>query len=319
MDKETAKRIDEHWSKNSTHSLKTRWWEFPAIHEHVNSLVCGRAVDGVSQGLNHKLKAMGRFFEHGVSVGFGDGSKEFELLKEGLVKKFTLFELSQKRIELAGDEAASLGLRDQVTFTNEDFYSYKFTDTVDFVHWNNSLHHMLDVECAIKWSYDILEVGGVFYMDDYVGPNRFQWSDAALDLCTRIRRTLPDKYLQSPHSTDRFLDRTVSRPDIQKMEEADPSEAADSQRILENVRKYFPKAEITLTGGTIYHTALNDVLANIDESDLTDKAILDLLLIIDELATKSGIESQYAAALAVKTRKSYSQIVKDKVREFLDW
>ena len=152
-----------------------------------------------------------------------------------------------------------------------------------------------------------------------MGPNRFQWSDAALDLCTRIRRTLPDKYLQSPHSTDRFLDRTVSRPDIQKMEEADPSEAADSQRILENVRKYFPKAEITLTGGIIYHTALNDVLANIDEFDLTDKAILDLLLIIDELATKSGIESQYAAALAVKTRKSYSQIVKDKVREFLDW
>jgi len=315
MDKETAKRIDEHWSKNSTHSLKTRWWEFPAIHEHVNSLVCGRAVDGVSQGLNHKLKAMGRFFEHGVSVGFVDGSKEFELLKEGLVKKFTLFELSEKRIEDALNEVAAHDLLDHVTFTNEDFYSYKFTSEVDFVHWNNSLHHMLDVERAIKWSYDILEVGGVFYMDDFVGPNRFQWSDAALNLSTRIRQILPDKYLHSPYQWDQFIGRIVTRPDIQKIVEADPSEAADSQRILENVRKYFPKAEITLTGGIIYHTALNDVLANIDEFDLTDKAILDLLLIIDELATKSGIESQYAATLAVKTKQDFSGILKEKFRE----
>lgn len=254
----------------------------------------------MSKGLNLRLKELGTTFEHGVSVGFGNGYKEFELLKEGLVKNFTLFELSNARIESAREKARILGFENRVEFLNGDCFSYEFGEKVDFVHWNNSLHHMFDVDKAIAWSHQILETDGVFYMDDYVGPTRFQWSDEALELGTRIKKILPDKYLKNPYKPDELLSRTVLRPDAKILEKSDPSEAADSVQILKSVIKYFPNADITLTGGSIYHGTLSDILHNIDESDLKDKTILDLLLIIDELATKTGIESHYATALGIK-------------------
>lgn len=42
----------------------------------------------------------------------------------------------------------------------------------DFIYWNNFFYYMLDVEVVIKWSYEVFEKDGMFYMDDYVGFNR---------------------------------------------------------------------------------------------------------------------------------------------------
>lgn len=279
---------------------KISWWEVPTIYKHYNHLICGKYVDGFNKGLIMRIKELGLTFEHGVSVGFESGQKEFEMIKEGIVKKFTLFEFSNTRIEMACELARKLGFEDKVNFVNGDFFNYSFAEKVDFVHWDNSLHQMFSVDEAVKWSYQILEPEGVFYMTDYVGPSRFQWSDDALELCTRIRNILPDIYLKDPNDPSKLVDRIVSRPDAKKIEETDPNRAADSSRILEVVNMYFPNAEVTLTGGTVYHAGLNDILCNFDEYNMKDKAILNLLLIIDELATKSGIESHYATVLGKK-------------------
>jgi SAM-dependent methyltransferase len=136
----------------------------------------------------------------------------------------------------------------------------------DLVHWNNSLHHMLDVEPAIEWSWRVLKPGGLFYMDDFVGPDRFQWTPQMLLVATAVRQS-------------------------------DPSEAADSSRILECVRRRFPGADIMLTGGVVYHLALSDILANFKEDE--DLTLLDRLLEVDDMCTAVG-ETHYAIALTVK-------------------
>ena len=299
MEEEYMNVVDRVWS-NKKNLSKNRWWMFPTVHRHVNKLVCGEPLDWASAGLNYKLQNLGIKFEHGVSIGFGDGSKEFKLMNDGIVNKFTLFELSEERIKVATNKAKLYGLTDRVQFIRGDYNLHKFDEDVDFVHWNNALHHMLNVEEAVKWSYEILVNGGVFYMDDYVGPSRFQWTDAQLQLGTRIREILPDRYLKNMVEPDKLLNRTILRPDVRSIEKMDPSEAADSSSILDNIKKYFPDADINLTGGCVYNPALNDVFSNINESDEKDKTILELLLIIDDLATKAGVEALYATALAIK-------------------
>jgi len=304
LSKAISERIDSHWSEKTKQKgpSKVRWWEFPAILRHINEIVCGKPVDGFSKGLQLELKKLGKNFEHGVSVGCGIGIKEFELMKEGIVKNFTLFELSTERIKQAREKAEGLGLLDRVEFIQGDCFSHEFKRKVDFVHWNNALHHMLDAKKAVKWSFDILSPGGVFYMDDFVGPTRLQWSDEALKLGTRIRKVLPSTFLKNPYQEGSYLSKEVTRPDAKELEYGDPSEAADSSNIMQSVKKYFPNAKIKLTGGLIYNTTLSDVLYNINESDEKDKAILELLLIIDELSLNSGVENQYATVLAVKEK-----------------
>lgn len=97
-----------------------------------------------------------------------------------------------------------------------------------------------------------------------------------------------------------MLPRIVRRPNPVKLAIRDPSEAAQSDLILECVRKYFPEVEITLTGGVIYFLVLEDVLHNLDEEDEYDRTILDLLMIMDKLCTGNpDYESLYATALAI--------------------
>ena len=304
-----AKRIAAHWDARTTGSkpARTNWWESRMIREHVNRLVAGRIYPVFSEGLLNKAlqAAAGRVFERGISVGCGIGNKEMNLIKKGLVRSFDLYELSAERVAKGRQLAVDWGLTDAVRFHREDALQHHFEETVDLVHWNNSLHHMLDVDGAVSWSWRALSQGGMFYMDDYVGPPRFQWSDESLSLATRLRTLLPERYLRNPLYPDHpapYIDRVVKRPRPGAIARKDPSEAVQSDRIIAAVMRHFPNAEITYTGGTVYHLTLNTILHNFDETDETDRALLGLMLIIDELTTRiPELDNHYATAIAWKT------------------
>ncbi len=315
-------KIDKVWSERSkTKHVRLRWWHSQCVVKHINQKICGQPLEAFSGGINQRLLEIseGKTLSKGISVGCGNGQKEMDLLKKGLIGHFHLYELAEARIEQGKQLAKTWQLEDRVTFHNGNAFEVETTaESFDFVHWNNSLHHMLDVEQAVRWSHHILRRGGLFYMDDFIGPSRFQWSDRNLALVDRILKILPEKYLVKPPGGLRkkgikgqikgllgkfFLKgpknliRSAKRPTVERMIEMDPSEAADSGRILEMVKRYFPSAEIVLTGGAVYHLALNDIIYNFDDD--RDKHLMELLLVIDDLCSELG-ENHYATAIGVK-------------------
>ncbi len=161
---------------------------------------------------------------------------------------------------------------------------------------------MLDSEKAVEWSKNILKPGGFFYMDDYIGASRFQFSDEQLEIASNIRQAFYNtKYLIDPKETDVYLPSKMNRINENKLIELDPSEAADSGRIISAINKYFNNANIIYTGGVVYHLALNDIINNFDEQ--SDKHLLDILLIIDELCIKLNL-THYGICLAQKEMNS---------------
>ncbi len=306
MDK--SKKIGRFWSdslkNNNNAGKKLRWWESSLIIKHINKLVSGEECLGFSQGLLNKIKeSYGKYlpFEKGISVGCGTGAKEMNLIRQNIVSSFELFEFSEERISSGVEAAKKSGIEDRVCFKNGNaFEEVKEAGMYDFVYWNNSLHHMPDVSEAVKWSKKILRKNGLFVMDDFVGPSRFQWSDEALDIASKVRAVFKDsKYLTNPKDSINFLSTAIKRPNKEALIERDPSEAEDSERIPEEVKKHFPDAEIIKTGGTIYNLTLADMINNFDEKKQEDKLLLDLLMIIDELCIDK-CETHYAVALGVK-------------------
>ncbi len=304
---EEQKKVASHWSgvtkkSQQAQNLRLRWWQSPTIIKHINQKITGLPLDGFSQGITQRAKEMAgtRFpFSRGISVGCGNGQKEITLVCQGLVSSFQLYEVSKVRIDQGRRIATKFGVENKVTFIEGDALEIiREKECFDFIHWNNSLHHMLDVEAAIKWSYEVLEKDGMFYMDDYVGPNRMQWSDKMLEVASKVRSILPEKYLANPKNPSQLLQKTLTRNSVERMIQIDPSEAADSERIIDSIKKYFPQAEITFTGGVVYHLALSDILHNFDESK--DKHLLDFLMLIDDLCSELG-ENHYATALAIKS------------------
>ena len=306
MDNQIQKKIDEKWSKhaNSSHKLKLRWWDSPFILRHINHLICGEYVDDRSQGLMNVIKKIMPSplpLEKGIAVGCGTGKKEFKFIKDNIVKYFDLYELSEGMIEKGRRLAQELGIEDKIRFHHGDaFKASNLENQYDFVHWGDALHHMLDADKAVAWSNEVLKKGGLFFMDDYVGASRFQWSDKSLEIATKVRESFTGtKYLVNPYDSSKTIPTKVLKPTVEKMIELDPSEAADSENILNAVRKYFPNATIRMTGGVVYHMALSDMLNNFDESKEEDMIMLKLLMIIDENCADMN-ETHYAVAYAIK-------------------
>ncbi|TIH13215.1 class I SAM-dependent methyltransferase [Marinifilum sp. JC120] len=290
------KAIGQHWDERRANSnpLRDRWWKSEKIISHINSIICGPPLAGVSQGPMSLLKEMlqGRSFGEALSIGCGGAHKELEFVKQGLVDHFYLYELSKKNCELAKQRFESAGFGERVTIINKDFFETQPRE-FDLIHWDNSLHHMFNARDAIARTYDCLRPGGVFYMNDFVGSSRFQWSDAELEQINFFRKNLPDEIFINPLGGK--FPRRVERPSLKQMIAADPSEAADSASIIPALEELLPDPKIIPTGGTIYHTALNDILVNIDE----DSPLLTQALKIDKAITKRGF-FQYAVCLAGK-------------------
>jgi SAM-dependent methyltransferase len=290
-----ANVIGSVWDKKTIDRSKYRgnWWHSKKIFEHI-----GRKINGSFVAfIKHETKL--RRFERGISVGCGTGTKELALLEAGIVERFDLFELSKERVAVGRKMAASKGLQDRMNFQVADAFARPWrSGAYDLVHWNNSLHHMMNSYEALQWSREVLQADGVMVMDDFVGPTRFQWSDLNLKVASDFRARLPKRLLARP-SGDGFMPTTIVRKSIQRMIDLDPSEAADSGNILRNLRTVFPQSTIVETGGALYHLALAGVYANIDYSNEDDVRILDLALMLDDLMIKLG-ETHYAVAVAHK-------------------
>jgi hypothetical protein len=298
---EALRKAAQHWSAtvNTVRPSRGRWWQSPTICSHLNRTICGELVPGLGAGNVAALRRRfpGRVFGRGISVGAGGAPLETMLVQAGIVERFDLYEIAQARIEQGRIQAAAQGLADRLVYYNANAFTSASPGTYDLVNWFDSLHHMFDVVESLAWSRTVLAENGVLLLDEFVGPTHMQYTDRQLDLAAAARACLPKRYLANPSWPDELLPLRESRPDIEAMKQVDPTECADSGRILPALQLIFPDAEIIPTGGVIYHLALSDVLANIHEKG--DAALLNSLLLADDLCIALG-QSLRAFAIALK-------------------
>jgi SAM-dependent methyltransferase len=305
MSAQTQESVSEiagrYW--NERLSTKTperiRWWDDETTRRHINRIVCGDPADGLHAGFHARVSTMLTKPGWAVSVGCGTGTKEFGLLLTGAVAHFDLYEISEVAAERGTSYANERGLAGRFKFHIGDAFKADIAPaSYDLVYWNNALHHMLDATAAVAWSFSILKPGGLFAMDDFVGPSRFQWTDDNLRWASQIRKNLPDRLLRNPWLETGLVETDVPRPTPEEVTSIDPSEAADSSRILSAIEHHFRAPEIIPTGGAIYHTGLNDIFCNfVTDEDMT---LLRHILMIDQLLAERGT-TQYAVAFARKS------------------
>lgn len=296
---DTQNKIGSHWNKEVQVRPKIfTWMNHPYIVNRINQKVGGIQSDLWSDGLLYKLQMSYSTkipFKNAVSVASGSGHKEMRLIKQGIVEHFDIFEYAAHRVEEGKKLAEKYGITEKITFHVADAFEEVTQGGIyDLVYWNNALHHMSDVYVAVRWSYQVLESGGVFYLDDYVGASRFQFSDRLMEVANQVRNNLPASfYIKNDNYQPRPPQRP--RPNPTKVAEVDPSEAADSARILDAVREVFPKADIIPTSSGIYRL-ISDLMPSFTKDHETTLAMIALL---DDLLMEEG-EILWATALAHK-------------------
>ena len=298
-----------HWDKLQKFdwlSRRSRWWHSASIIRHINRHICGQALDGITAGDIALLKSRypSRKFAKAVSIGCGNGSKELELVKAGLVEHFDLFEISSASIKQGRILAKNAAAGSAMSFHQLVVDMTEPTDIAkyDLVYWNNALHHMLDVPQAMHWSKAKLKAGGVIYINDFIGPDRMQWTPEMLHIASSVRASLPKRMLRHPLLPWRKLPTQVTAVSVADIIRIDPTECADSARMLHAFKESFHGGLIIPTGGLVYHTALNDVIGNINET--RHAHIMKLLLLLDDMTITHGL-SQYCVMVGDKGYDHY--------------
>ena len=286
------------WNANALQGEGRRriWQQSLTIRQHINKKICGKPLGPMNAGLDMELKRRlnGRTLGRGISIGCGRAAKEIALLEQGVVEKFDCFDLATEPLAIARRTAAEKGLEDRIVLSDADAFE-NARETYDLVYWNSSLHHMLDVEAAVKWSREHLSPNGVLYVREYAGPSRFQFTDRQIELATRFRAALPRRFLLNPAGKAYLPDQPKIIP-LETIIASDPTESVDSAKIVPSLEAIFPEAQLWRLGGAIYYVAMTGILGNFDEED--DQDWLRMALAVDDMCIELG-ENMIIGALAM--------------------
>ena len=113
---------------------------------------------------------------------------------------------------------------------------------LDAIFANGALHHVTALDHCLGQLAKALKPSGYLYVNDYMGPSRFQFTDVQLRLAREIPAKLPDRFVRT---------RRIERCDPLALAEDDPSEAVHSDAIFANIEKHFTIVQRRGYGGTL--------------------------------------------------------------------
>lgn len=297
-------RVGQVWHENTIedrNKFRLSWMSHETIVSHVNRVRFGDPSQWPD--IWFKQTYVPRRVERALSLGCGTGAFERCILRLGICASLDGYDLSPAAVRQASETAQAEGLanaRFEVRDINEIRIEKKRYDIV-FLH--HALHHFVKLEHVIEQISRGLKRRGLLYMDDYVGPSRFQWTDRQLQAINAILPVLPERYrrMKDDTGTPTGVKERIERPDIEGMIRSDPSEAVRSSEILDHVGKKFRILKRMDYGGTILHTLLASIAFNFDPADEKDNTILRLIALFEKTLIDIGyLSSDFTMIIARK-------------------
>ena len=155
-------------------------------------------------------------------------------------------------------------------------------------------HYMAQVVGALKKD-------GLFIVNEFVGPNQFQWSEPQLFHANRLLNLLPDE-LRIGIRGGKFIE-AIDRPGIDHMNATDPTEAIRSADILSALDSNFELVEKRDFGGTLLHLILNNIAGNFTESTAHIELLEMLISEEKRLIEKKEIVSDFTLVIAKNSKQ----------------
>lgn len=236
---------------------------------------------------------------HAASLGCGGGGLERHALHLEICQTFDAYDIAPGAIEVAQREARAAGFHDRIKYEACNLNSIRLKpDTYDVVFACQSAHHFENVEHIFSQVEKALKPGGLFVLNEFIGPTRFQWTDKQLSLANRLLDALPDQYKRSVTAPG-TQKACIERPTIEMMISVDPSEAIRSSELLGLMHPGFEILERIDFGGTLLHILLQDIVGNFDPASPQDSLVLKLLWEFeDALIAEHVIDSDFSFIVA---------------------
>jgi len=234
-----SKKIAIFWNENKGKHLDSfeHWEANIPVSYHQNYRVTGQQT---LTPLNWFYSKYGPFI-NAASIGSGTGILEKAICSiEEFDGEIRGYDISPHSIEVAAQNCSEFpNAFFEVRDLNCDTWGKGGFDVI-FAH--GALHHVEKLDFCLREMFSALSPEGFLYVNDYVGPKRFQWSDVQMRLANEMLKQIPSKWKKKT---------AVLRCDPEALAALDPSEAVCSHFIVDTINAYFYTIESFPRGGTL--------------------------------------------------------------------
>ncbi|MGC1205605.1 MAG: class I SAM-dependent methyltransferase [Flavobacteriaceae bacterium] len=253
----------------------SNWWIIPKVIERWNLLVTGNKDLGfVDFTVNTFLKDKNNIKM--LSLGSGNCSSELKFASYKNFEDILCVDISNVRLQEAKKIAEHKKLTN-INFSVSNANTYTFPKNhFDIIYFRASLHHFKNVDHLVgKLIKDALKPNGFLIIDEYVGPNRLQFSKNQITAINKAITLIPKKY-RKRYKLNLYKNK-ISGSGLLRMKIADPSECIDSENILPSIHNNFETIYEANYGGNILAAALKDIAHHFREINSEKEIILNNL------------------------------------------
>ncbi len=278
-------RVSDYWGQQfqAMRADNSYWLNNKLVEESTYRLMTDTPNHWLGWLLDHYFT--GRTFDRSLSICCGDGAHEIQLYTSGKVRFVSGVDISEGAIKQAKERFEAVGAPpDQYRFEVQDVNTLAIDGTFDLILSTGALHHTTNLEALLSTVERALDPNGYFIVVEFIGPNRFQWTDRQVEIANQVLSALDPYYLRDGRQT-RF-----ERPSVESMLKSDPSEAVRSAEVYPLVKKHFDVCYERSYNGTLLHQLhplLSSELANRGQRDFD--SIVKLILLMEDLLIKGGV------------------------------
>ncbi len=259
------------------------WTTSPIVRRYLHVLVSGNPDCDWLTYLESELLAPHQ--ERALVIGCGSGWLERALLDRGRFRLVVGCDFAADSVRRARQRAQERGL-DGIEYRVVDLEKESLDGPYDAIFANDVLHHITNLEGLYGRIERALAPGGLFLFNEYVGPNRFQYSDERMDSVNRYFRLFPERLRRDPASGHCLWRR--ERLSRELVEREDPTEAVRSEDVLPLARRFFRSEAEYPYGGGLLNPLLFGVISNFREGDPEDDGFLQVLCDAEDRLTRRG-------------------------------
>lgn len=283
IDEKPQDAAAQFWDQQSVAPTHVNWMGDQTVRDYINESISGSPhIWPISWFL---LFLGERRFDRALSIGCGTGPLERDLVRRGICRQLDAFDGSPGSIEVARTLADEEGFGDRIHYYIDDFNEPQLPrNAYDAVFFHQSLHHVAKLEKLMSAILRTLRSGGLLYIDEYMGPSRFDWNDALI---------APHQALFARIPAEARLCDPLPLP----IQPDDPSEAVRSSEILPQLARGFRLLVRRDYGGTIL-----SVLYPMIDWRLAPESLLCDLIVAEKQALARGLPPYHAIVVATPKR-----------------
>jgi SAM-dependent methyltransferase len=282
----------EHWGEDAREKAEGEewrglyWQSYILTARQINRTISGDpAVDWLTFT---KQRFIPKPVALALSLGCGYGIVERVGIENGVADRFVGYDISPEAVAVAAEEAEKAGIGDRIDYAAADLNTIELEPgRYGAVFAAQTLHHIEALEHLLDQIRGSLGDGGLFVVNEYVGPKRFQFPDEHLQLMDDLLATLPESHRRSLR--DGSVKERAVRPNEKEVYDVDPSESVRSDEILGLVEERFEIVHRVNFGGTLLQHVLSDIAGNFDPADPKDMAMIELVWLYEKTLIDQGV------------------------------